>query len=327
MSVAVQPDLARRSARSAASRNSRRSTCRCPTRRRDRGTRPAGARTRRRRPRGRASLPPVIPPPTRKCLTRSRTSSAARSLELSAAHSGPGWKQATRWSGRDQRAAPGRSCATSSSARGQRSANAHIVGSSRSDGTRPGISRSRRRASSLSYGRGIAPSRPIVYGCCGCGEQVGDRRLLGLAPGVHDEHAVGDVGDDAEVVGDQHDRGAEPLADVAHQVEDARLDRHVERGRRLVGDQHLRVARQRHRDHHALPHPAGELMRILVEPPLRRRDADELAAARSSASRASRRDRPRCFCSTSPICRPTVNTGLSDVIGSWKTNEIWRPRT
>ena len=59
-----------------------------------------------------------------------------------------------------------------------------------------------------------------------------------------------------------------------HQVEDLRLRRHVERGRRLVGDQQVRVADQRHRDHHALPHAAGELVRVVVDPALGVRDAD-----------------------------------------------------
>ena len=58
----------------------------------------------------------------------------------------------------------------------------------------------------------------------------------------------------------------------AHQVEDLRLDGHVERGGRLVGDQHLGVARQRHGDHHALAHAARKLMRIGVRAPLRLRD-------------------------------------------------------
>jgi hypothetical protein len=40
------------------------------------------------------------------------------------------------------------------------------------------------------------------------------------------------------------------------QIEDLRLDRHVERRRRLVREDELRVARQRHRDHHALTHAA-----------------------------------------------------------------------
>ena len=41
----------------------------------------------------------------------------------------------------------------------------------------------------------------------------------------------------------------------------------------------------------------------------------------SSAARvcAARRSMPSCSFSTSQIWRPTVNTGLSEVIGSWKT--------
>ncbi len=38
----------------------------------------------------------------------------------------------------------------------------------------------------------------------------------------------------------------------------------------------LRIARQRHRDHHALTHAAGELVRIVVEPLDRIGDRDEL---------------------------------------------------
>ena len=140
--------------------------------------------------------------------------------------------------------------------------------------------------------RGSASSSPSVYGCCGCANSSSGRRLLDGAAGVHDQDPVGDVGDDAEVVGDEQDRGAEPLAEVAQQVEDPRLDRHVERGGRLVGDQQLRVAGDRHRDHHALAHAAGELVRVLVEPPRRRRDADQLAAARSPGRAPPRRRQP-----------------------------------
>jgi hypothetical protein len=50
-----------------------------------------------------------------------------------------------------------------------------------------------------------------------------------------------------------------------HQVEDLRLDRHVERRRRLVGDQELRVARQRHGDHDALAHPARHLVGVVLD--------------------------------------------------------------
>ena len=185
-------------------------------------------------------------------------------------HPGPGWKQATRCPP-PTLASSGSCVAHSAAARGQRSTNEHPAGSSRSGRTRPGISRRRAVVASPRDG---AEQRDRVR-VLRRGEQLGGRRLLGLATRVEDEHAVGDVGDDAEVVGDEHDRGPEPLADLAHQPEDAGLRRHVERGRRLVGDQQLRVARERHRDHHALPHPARELVRVLVEPPLGRRDVHE----------------------------------------------------
>ena len=60
------------------------------------------------------------------------------------------------------------------------------------------------------------------------------------------------------------------------QLEDLRLRRHVERRRRLVGDQQVGVVDQRHRDHHALAHAARELVRVVVDAPLGARDADRL---------------------------------------------------
>ena len=146
----------------------------------------------------------------------------------------PGWKHATRWSGRTGRSS-GTSDRLSSSARGHRSANAHDVGSSCSDGTRPGIS-CRRPFAPGARPRDRAEQADRVR-VLRVREQLVDGRLLHLAARVHDEHAVGDVRDDAEVVRDQDDRRPEPLAQLAQQVEDARLDRHVEGGRRLVGDQ------------------------------------------------------------------------------------------
>ena len=59
---------------------------------------------------------------------------------------------------------------------------------------------------------------------------------------------------------------------LAHQIENLRLQGDVERGGRLVGDQQARVAGQRHRDHHALAHAAGQLVRIFVDAPLGRGD-------------------------------------------------------
>ena len=51
---------------------------------------------------------------------------------------------------------------------------------------------------------------------------------------------------------------------VLEQVDDLRLDRHVERGHRLVGHQQLRLQGQRAGDADALALAAGELVRVAV---------------------------------------------------------------
>ena len=53
------------------------------------------------------------------------------------------------------------------------------------------------------------------------------------------------------------------------QVENLRLNRHVQRGGRLVGDNQARVAHDGHGDHNALAHAAGKLVRILLHAALR----------------------------------------------------------
>ena len=74
---------------------------------------------------------------------------------------------------------------------------------------------------------------------------------------------------------------AQPL----EQRDDLRLHRDVERGGRLVGDDQLGLGRERERQHDALAHAAGELVRIVVDAHLRRRDAD-LGQQRERACRA-----------------------------------------
>ena len=92
--------------------------------------------------------------------------------------------------------------------------------------------------------------------------------------GVHHGDAVGGLGDHAHVVGDQHHRGAVVAAEALQELDDLRLDRDVERGGGLVGDDEARVGAEGEGDHHALAHPAGELVRVVVDAPLGRRDAD-----------------------------------------------------
>ena len=78
---------------------------------------------------------------------------------------------------------------------------------------------------------------------------------------------------------------------LAQQIEDLRLHRHVERRRRLVGDDERRPAGERDRHHDALPHAAGQLMRIVVDALLRIDDLDraqQLDRARARIGAATR---------------------------------------
>ncbi len=124
----------------------------------------------------------------------------------------------------------------------------------------------------------------------------------------------------------EDDGGADAALEVAHQIEDLRLDGDVERGGRLVGDQELRIAGERHRDHHALPHAARKLVRIFAHAPARLRDADEVQHLDRALPRPPCWSRPSCRRSVSPIWRPTVSTGLRLVIGSWKIMLMSLPR-
>ena len=100
-----------------------------------------------------------------------------------------------------------------------------------------------------------------MYGCFGSAKSKLDRRFFDDASGVHDRDAVRHFGDDAQVVGDQEQRESEPSLKVAEQIEDLRLDRDVERRRRLVGDEERWPAGERQGDEGALAQAARELMR------------------------------------------------------------------
>jgi hypothetical protein len=90
-------------------------------------------------------------------------------------------------------------------------------------------------------------------------DRLGRARVDDLSA-VHDRDAVGDVGDDAEVVADHDHAQPELVLQLTEQVKDLRLSSHVQCGGRLVRDQEPRPQDERHRDHHALAHSARELM-------------------------------------------------------------------
>src|SRR5437667_5377865 len=93
---------------------------------------------------------------------------------------------------------------------------------------------------------------------------VADAPALDDLPGVHDRHRVAGLRHDAEVVGDQDHREVEFSFEAFQQFEDLRLDHDVQRRYGLVRDDDLRIAREGHRDHYALSHAAGELVRVFL---------------------------------------------------------------
>jgi hypothetical protein len=105
---------------------------------------------------------------------------------------------------------------------------------------------------------------------------------------IEDRHAVGDRRQHSEVVRDEDHRQLVLAAQPFEQSQDAGLHRHVERCRRLVGDQELRSARQRNRDRNALSHAARELVGVAAKCGVRVRDAHVF----EQLDRARRRSAP-----------------------------------
>ncbi len=87
------------------------------------------------------------------------------------------------------------------------------------------------------------------------------RRELNDLPQVHDGHAVGDVSNQPQIVGDEQVRELEPLLEIHEQVDHLRLHRHVERRHRLVRDDERWVEGEGARDADPLPLTAAELVR------------------------------------------------------------------
>ena len=82
---------------------------------------------------------------------------------------------------------------------------------------------------------------------------------------VHDRDPVGDVADDGEVVGDEQVGQPEVRLEPLEQVDDLRLDRHVEGADRLVADDDLGLDGERPGDADALALAAAELVRIALD--------------------------------------------------------------
>ena len=158
------------------------------------------------------------------------------------------------------------------------------------------------------------------------GENLARRRGLDHVALLHHHDAVAIGGGEAEIVGDQDGRHAALARQLDHEVHHGLLGGDVEAGGRLVGDQELRPAGERERDHHALAHAARQLERIGVVALARPRDAHLVERPRSPARPASPNRPARAASSTSSICWPTLRIGLSAARGFWKIIDISRPR-
>ncbi len=149
--------------------------------------------------------------------------------------------------------------------------------------------------------------------------------LADLAVAHHDD-VVGDLAHHGQIVGDEQHRHLVLLLQRGDEVEDLLLDRHVERRRRLVGDQQLGLAGDRHRDHHPLLLAAGHLRWKRVDPVLGIGNADFLEQLDRAPARLARTSCPCAGAAPRSSWKPTVNTGFSEVIGSWKIIEMSAPR-
>ncbi len=94
-------------------------------------------------------------------------------------------------------------------------------------------------------------------------DRVPVRQLHHVAE-VHHAHAVADVADDREVVRDEQVRQVELVLQVLEQVDDLRLDGHVQRRDRLIADDEVWLNCQRPGDADALTLAARELVREAV---------------------------------------------------------------
>ena len=124
------------------------------------------------------------------------------------------------------------------------------------------------------FQRGIAFEQGPRVGVPRVVEDVVDVGVLDDFARVHDRDLVAQLGDQAQIVRNQHDGRAELRPGLPDQVDDLRLDGDVEGGGRLVRDQEGGIHQQRHGDAGPLAHAPAELVRIIVDPGLRVRNSD-----------------------------------------------------
>src|SRR6476659_8203150 len=107
---------------------------------------------------------------------------------------------------------------------------------------------------------------PLRIGMERIGEERGRRGQLKDLAGVHDRDPIRELDQQGEVVGDKEDREAEAGLEILDLLHDLLLHDDVERCCRLVEDHHWWIEGEGHRDHRALAHTAGKLVRVGFDP-------------------------------------------------------------
>ena len=118
-----------------------------------------------------------------------------------------------------------------------------------------------------------------IVGESGSGKSVEAYSIMGLLsnPGKIIGGSVTFEGEDLLAYTDEQKRAFRGTkASMIFQNPMTCLNRDIQRCRRLIGDQELRMADQSHRDHGSLAHTARELMGILIHTAVRIVDADQL---------------------------------------------------
>ena len=216
------------------------------------------------------------------------------------------WHAATPSPGRA--ASAGRSVRQRSKAYGQRGWNGQPGGMARGLGSSP-----RTAAVGGAVGRvedrGGGQQR-LRVGVGGEAKSVSVSAELDHAAEIHHRDPVRDVPHQPQVVGDEQDGQAEPRLQLEQQVDDLGLDRDVEGGDQLVGDQALGLDRERAGDADALALAARELVRVAERGVGRQADEVEQLARCGPGSRpAAARRWTRSASASMP---PTVWRGLSE---------------
>jgi len=122
---------------------------------------------------------------------------------------------------------------------------------------------------------GNAVEKSTGVGMLGGAENFFNGALLDEFSFEHNQNTIRKIGDDAEVVGDEEDRHAELIAEIAKEIENLGLDGDIEGGGGFIGDEKFGLAGEGHGDHGALLHSARKLVGIIARTEFGIADADE----------------------------------------------------